>query len=799
MNIVDFLNKNDIAWFPIELEFITDENGNIKKEIVNCKDSKLHSSHFYHGNKRPHQNDFKELPLSIIKNRQSLLHLANAIAIDTRTIFQIDIDTRDYDDSFDTIKFNTPYFDSLTKKLPHMFIKSNFQSNSVRLQFDNNGVGGVELLCGQWAWCDKNIIVNNADYNIYEFSSKKLTTLLKNYTSISPSPSPSIDTTNIATTNTNTAATNNMWKDLLFNVIINDSSISYDDWLVIGSVMKFNGFTRSDFLKFTNDETKIDDTLSHWDRFKNKNVPIDILIKYAKSTNINGFSDWKIKWNYQEITFCNDDDEAGLYLLQQLKHIFKSYKSRLFYKHNNIWICDSVQIDDILLEVILTSKIYKRDSKGHKITYAQNVNSATSIRRSLISKVRIHNEDPNLYQKFHTTTKSCICFQDGVLNFKTKSFTLWSDLNNDDIYTTFVIPRNFKHYFDNPNQIIIDDIKTKILKPLFGNKINTALHFFSRAIAGHVEDKRWMTYVGNRNCGKGVFYELMATAFYDYVKPLNLDNLLCTRVTDGADIIDSSKKLYWLMDHEFTRIAISQETPPLNSSKKLNAALLKKIIGGGDKLVARRNYDRFDTHFYTQMSTAMFGNSELYSTADDVFETCVPFASIVQFKSQEEIDLMISNKIGLDDLIEANTPQNVINDLIEKCKNSPEMIRYHVADSDIKNKCCTIDYANAMVMLLLQSFKLTAVPVVYETQKDDSNLNTIIDIIQDLFEITQNKTGKDADILLYTDVICHFKEFDKCKVDLEFSALGVIKKQCNFVGNYRNKQCLWGIKMKSLE
>jgi hypothetical protein len=43
------------------------------------------------------------------------------------------------------------------------------------------------------------------------------------------------------------------------------------------------------------------------------------------------------------------------------------------------------------------------------------------------------------------------------------------------------------------------------LKHLFNTKYDTAMRFLARGVAGCVEDKSWATYMGNRNCGKGVF------------------------------------------------------------------------------------------------------------------------------------------------------------------------------------------------------------------------------------------------------------------------------------------------------
>jgi hypothetical protein len=45
------------------------------------------------------------------------------------------------------------------------------------------------------------------------------------------------------------------------------------------------------------------------------------------------------------------------------------------------------------------------------------------------------------------------------------------------------------------------------------------------------------------------------------------------------------------------RLAVSQEKPESKTGLYVNSKIMKKITGGGDEIVARRNYDRRDTHF----------------------------------------------------------------------------------------------------------------------------------------------------------------------------------------------------------
>ena len=82
----------------------------------------------------------------------------------------------------------------------------------------------------------------------------------------------------------------------------------------------------------------------------------------------------------------------------------------------------------------------------------------------------------NITETLHNTTKARLCFLDGVLDFKAKRFYRWNDINFE-YYSCVMINRNFNEYFNNPDMKLINLIKEKIFKTLFGNDIDTALHF----------------------------------------------------------------------------------------------------------------------------------------------------------------------------------------------------------------------------------------------------------------------------------------------------------------------------------
>ena len=162
---------------------------------------------------------------------------------------------------------------------------------------------------------------------------------------------------------------------------------------------------------------------------------------------------------------------------------------------------------------------------------------------------------------------------DGVLDFQTKLFYTWKNINFD-YYSTVQINRNYQEYFQKPDEKEIENVKKQIYDIAFGDKVDTALHFLSRALCGHCEDKNFSVYIGNRDCGKGVIYDSLKHAFESYVKPFELSMIQYQRETNQDE---TSRKLYWLLDLEFARLAVSQEIPAVEKGMKTCGKILKKL------------------------------------------------------------------------------------------------------------------------------------------------------------------------------------------------------------------------------
>jgi hypothetical protein len=438
----------------------------------------------------------------------------------------------------------------------------------------------------------------------------------------------------------------------------------------------------------------------------------------------------------EERQYADNDNEASDIIIELLNNKLIN-GNKVYYKTNNVWICDGEMIKSHLINYIMSSPLYKEDAKSNATLFWANYSSAEKVYKTIMNKIMTF---PCVVDKFHSTTKYRLCFMNGVLDFKTKKFYTWKEIDFE-YYSVVQIPYNYERV---DYQMIID----AVLQPLFNDKLDLALQYLARSIAGCIEDKNFSTYEGNRNCGKGAIGHLLG-AFGDYIKPLLLSNVTCSRETSH----ESAKDLYWLMDYEFARLAISQEVPV--EGLKLRSDMIKRICSGGDTHTARRNYDRHDTNFQVECSVMMMGNEKII-VEGDLNEHYIEFNSAVQFKSQEFIDAL---------------------DLEEDAKK-----KYRLADPDIKSKCDSPLWYLAMVNCLFDAFVNKPIVMDYVTEEA-----SVIQQILTKYVITKDKN----DIVLASD----FDEFGT-KAKPELKVLGIEYKKCKNK-SLRDKLCFFGIKLKS--
>lgn len=475
---------------------------------------------------------------------------------------------------------------------------------------------------------------------------------------------------------------------------------------------------------------------------------------------------------------ANTDMECATIIYEARKDDLFFCNGQYFMKLNNIWSNNIQIIDAYMIVYIQNFNVYKISGEDKKTHVWSNRTPAEKVLKNIYALL-VTNPKNNMYEKFHLTTVGRLCFLDGVLDFGMKKFYVWEEVDFE-YYSTVQIERNYLDYFNAPDRNIIDKIKTDIFEPLFNVKMDTALIFFSRAFAGHCEDKNFATYMGNRNCGKGVLFDLFK-AFGNYLHTFVIDNIMCGRNSHVSQ--ESARMNYWLLPFEFVRVGFSQETDNLNESTnlKLDDKKMRKLQGGRDLQTARNNFDRHDTVFLIDTTLFLAGNHPLGITGD-LGQQHLEFSSIVEFKTQEFLDVEHAKiKQMVDDgcsEFEIETEKTIVS-------------KYRLSNENIKNLARSEAYHNAIIYLLFESYSNTKLTVFVEQNSEDDCGNNIIRKLLMDYEIT-----KDHCDLVESKDLKYIGAVKKIKPELE--TVGVLYTRCK-TGAYRDKCCFVGIKKRKRE
>jgi len=164
MNIIEYLDKNNIKWFPANVQ--TKVENSLVKKLQEPLITSYGSISYV-----PKNTDFDEC--IDFKIRQTIVDHFDYIVIDTSVVNQIDIDDPAFNQE-DLKKF--PYFDSMLKKLPHYFVyidHKKLSDNKLSYWYGNKAftnkvinIEGGDILCGLWSYCRKDAIVYNASNDI---------------------------------------------------------------------------------------------------------------------------------------------------------------------------------------------------------------------------------------------------------------------------------------------------------------------------------------------------------------------------------------------------------------------------------------------------------------------------------------------------------------------------------------------------------------------------------------------------------------------------------------------------------
>jgi len=151
MQVRQFLQSQNVRWMPIKL------NG---KKPCKTADYMPKMTDFYNYDKTGNPISDDELI-----RRQKYIEDYDYIAIDTTQVAQVDVDDIQYEELLDC-----PYYKSITKQLPHYFgILPNPEhyKNKTNWKDENDiTIEKIDVLNGQWAFCQKDCLVYNVQDNI---------------------------------------------------------------------------------------------------------------------------------------------------------------------------------------------------------------------------------------------------------------------------------------------------------------------------------------------------------------------------------------------------------------------------------------------------------------------------------------------------------------------------------------------------------------------------------------------------------------------------------------------------------
>ena len=431
------------------------------------------------------------------------------------------------------------------------------------------------------------------------------------------------------------------------------------------------------------------------------------------------------------IIYDKDDNEASNIIYELMKDDFIYCNNQYYIKTDNVWTNDSKNVDNALLDFVLNSGIKTTNAKGDIKCNAQYTTNAKHI-VECVKSIASKNPQNELYDRFHTSTRGKICFNDGVLLIKEQKFVEWDSSEASEVFSTLIIRRDFKEYFEafgTGSDLDLTKEMSVIEKTLFtdilDNQSDKMLHFLSRAMGGFIEDKDWGLWIGSRNCGKGCINTVLLTGFGDYITSIPSSCIMCSRVTST-----DTKERSWMIDLQYPRLAIIQEIDK-KEGQKANGTIIKSINSGGDTQTARKKFQD-EINFTVGSKILIMGNDMVQCDPADTFETCIQFNSGKQFKSQ-----------GFIDATRAELESKANEEISEEKKYSilSKMNTYLVADDTIKDKCKTLRWGNAMVLLLMKKFIDKKLEPTNDNDfvEDEFNVDAIID---DNLLFTKDKNDK---------------------------------------------------------
>lgn len=595
MNIIKYLNKQSIDWFYINLQI---------------KDNKKKLCRHTLEDQMPKMTDF--IDKRLVKLRQQQKYKTDYIAIDTSNVFQIDVDSIDAEgepytpDDFKELCETNPFFLSSTKKLPHIFVKDDKKATKKRSQLGNN----VELLSGQWSFCETLATVYNPDnvigaidlskYGVDEIKADKKKTTEKNTPATSKGSNTSLSSEDKCSDKFNIDEV----KQLFEKCISKKRADDYTNWIEIGMCL-FNMDSDMDSecfriwddfssqsLKYVHGECQ-----EKWSSFSKKpgGLTVSTLYHYAKLDNLN-------EWNLILSNRISDDikefDNSHYAVAQVMYQLFKhefvcaTPDGKLWYFYNgHLWEED---VEHLHLRRYISNQLIKQYDKAfHQIHVEAPIgdmdsdassNSALNIKKKMLDKLReklkdypykcklISESSAFFYDKTFLSkidaNPNHLGFNNGVYHLKEKVFVP----SNPQDYVSLSVGYDYR-YEKNNEKYEIARTHFRMLHPN-EEQNNYYVKTLARQLYGDSGHELFHIHSGSNGSaanGKTKSWEINNLCLGDYIKKFGVGML----VTNIRKDVNSPNPEYRLWKGR--RILYCSEPNP---GETINSGIMKDYTGG---------------------------------------------------------------------------------------------------------------------------------------------------------------------------------------------------------------------------
>jgi phage/plasmid-associated DNA primase len=524
---------------------------------------------------QPKCNDFQNLSERELKERQTCVGEYEYIALDTSEYYHIDVDKEPKmftSKIVEAMKEQLPYYESVTKKLPHFLFKSG-KKISGRTQTVHDG---VEILAEGWAYCNKNAKMYNMEKEIPVVDVSRMINVEKIADKIKIRGKIVFSTLEkgIKGLNMYRCDEYDMWLNVIFAIIHTGEANGY----------RTKAETLAHLWSMKNekyDKEYLDNVIKKY--YKHDRAPtFGTVCHYLKEDNKKVFNEIIKETNTQEeeehtdVSACH---EFTKFVKSQGNHFAKCGGEIYWYNDTDgIW---KVGLEDIrkLIEKCETLGQYQTSTRKQNDMLVQ-------------FKDRIKN-DPEFHKKAYQTTLRKLAFNNGIYDFERNTLLQFS---NKYIFFN-------KLQWDYEEKIdtnLVEEIKQKLFYDVFDKRRGEYfMNLVSRSIAGEVNDKTFNIVVGDGNSGKGVNSTINENAFGNFCMTFNAKNMAINK-TQG----DNAKARSWMVALQYARMAIANEVEmgmPLDGNK------IKEFSGGGDTMCARTNF-KDEINFKMQCTPFYFVN-----------------------------------------------------------------------------------------------------------------------------------------------------------------------------------------------